>query len=283
MYSGDFASDLRAAIGAVARLPFEGDQVVDVLRGIEPTAANDPNDEDHTTFWLVVADQFAKRGISSERVREKAIEIIDQGTDIEMLARLGMAPILLEKRRTVLRELRGRIAAPASNTKKRVVLKKPQAFVMECGEAFIYPTSQGQCINSYFPSKLRIPNWRQDSWSAAIIVDAGRAFGFLAWYRPVTLLTASAEKPDFAQMRLIAPWVLRRPGTCSPVHFKRMELEKVGTLPVEIGKLKALFPEMKHGTYQAVNDISIVNELSVRPERGLSSYPIIAKLDSILS
>src|SRR5262249_39343806 len=150
LYSGDFASDLRAAIGAVARLPFEGDQVVDVLRGIEPTAANDPNDEDHTTFWLVVADQFAKRGISSERVREKAIEIIDQGTDIEMLARLGMAPILLEKRRTVLRELRGRIAAPASNTKKRVVLKKPQAFVMECGEAFIYPTSQGQCINSYF-------------------------------------------------------------------------------------------------------------------------------------
>ena len=97
LYSGDFAADLRDAIRAVARLPFEGDKLVDILSGIEPTAANNPDDDDHTTFWLVLADQFAKRGIACETVRDKALKIIDRGTDLAVLTKLGMEPALLRK------------------------------------------------------------------------------------------------------------------------------------------------------------------------------------------
>ena len=69
LYSDDFAMDLRSAISAVSRLPYDGDKLVDLLCESEPSAANNPEDEDYSTFWLVVADQFTKRGIASDRAR----------------------------------------------------------------------------------------------------------------------------------------------------------------------------------------------------------------------
>ena len=36
-------------------------------------------------------------------------------------------------------------------------------------------------------------------------------------------------------------------------------------LKVDVTKLHKLFSELRPGTYQAINDISIANELSVRP------------------
>src|SRR5438874_2664477 len=99
LYSGDFALDLRATIGAVVRLPFDPDRLVDILCESEPTAANDLQDEEHTTFWLIVADQFAKRGMVCDRVSAKAVEIIDAGEDIAVCEQLGMKPSELRKRR----------------------------------------------------------------------------------------------------------------------------------------------------------------------------------------
>src|SRR6185295_17387196 len=90
LYSGDFAMDLRATISAVARLPFDPDRLVEILCETESSAANNPSDEEHTTFWLVVADQFAKRGIVSNLAHEKALDIISANADLDALTRLGM-------------------------------------------------------------------------------------------------------------------------------------------------------------------------------------------------
>ena len=67
---------------------------------------------------------------------------------------------------------------------------------MEIGDIFVYPSSRGQCVNSYITSKERMTGWKQDGWNAALIVDRGRACDFLAWYRPVTAAAASVEKPS---------------------------------------------------------------------------------------
>jgi hypothetical protein len=133
LYSGDFAMDLRSTISAVARLPFDPDRLVDIICETAPTAATNPKDEEHTTFWLIVADQFSKRGIVCDRVREKALEIIDSDNELQMLRDLGMTDPHLRKRRKLLQELRARIAAaPAS--KARPVLKKPQPLLMDVGD-----------------------------------------------------------------------------------------------------------------------------------------------------
>ena len=73
---------------------------------VEPRAANRLDDEDHSTFWLVVADQFAKLGIVSERARAKALQIIDDGSDIAMLTKLGIDASGLKKRQKMLVDLR---------------------------------------------------------------------------------------------------------------------------------------------------------------------------------
>jgi hypothetical protein len=147
---------------------------------------------------------------------------------------------------------------------------------MDVGDGFVYPTCGGACINPYFVSKEQGRDgagrigWKQDSWSAMIIVDRGRAFDFLVWYRPLTISTAMPQKPTFAALRFDVLWKLERAGTCTAVHFKRMELEKVGTLPIDKERLMRSFPNMRPGTSQAINNISLANALSVGP-----SIPVI--------
>src|SRR5262249_42839091 len=88
LYGADFAADLRGPIRAVARLPFEADRLAAIIVDTEREAATNPNDEDHTNFWLVMADQFLRRGLVSADVREQALRIIDSGADVEMQRRL---------------------------------------------------------------------------------------------------------------------------------------------------------------------------------------------------
>jgi hypothetical protein len=308
LYSGDFAMDLRSTIGAVARLPFGGDELLDILCDTESAAANARDDPDHTTFWLVVADQFAKRGIVCARARDGALAIIDTGSDLATLERLGMRPADLAVRRHVLAEVRTRIVAPLPRAGPRPVLKNPQPLLMEVGDVFAYPTFGGHCINAYFKSKEqdnkyagaggRPVAWTQDGWSACVIVDRGRAFGFLSWYRPLTISMAIAQKPALAALRGDVLWRLAHHGTCSPVHLRRLEMEKLGTLPIDPEKLRHAFPGLAPGTWAAVNDISICNGLKVgpavpdalmpRPGEPVNNtwgrpYPTIVGIEQILS
>ena len=264
--------DLRSTISAVVRLPFESDKLADILCESEPKVANAPGDEEHSTFWLVIADQFAKRSMVCDRVRDRALEIIDSGADIAMHQKLGMNPSDLRKRLKMLTELRGRITAPAAGSSPRTVLKKPQALLMNVGDVFAYPTFGGRCINAYAASReldrhgTGTPAWKQDGWAAMVIVDCGRAFDFLAWYRPLTISKAMVQKPTLEELHEVELWRLARAGTCSPLHFRRMEFESLGSLPVDNDKLRRLFPAaLVPGTRAAVSDISICNGVSVAP------------------
>ncbi|MFC5740792.1 hypothetical protein [Dyella tabacisoli] len=258
--------DLRTTVGAVARLPYDADRLVDILCETEPGAANDSTHEDHLTFWLIVADQFAKRGIVCDRVRENALQIIDNGADIARLQELGMNEPGLRKRRNQLQNVRTRIAA-ANAAKPRAVLKKPQPLLMDVGDVIAYPIRRGAPINPYYTT-IRMENgrpWIQDGWGVAVIIDRGRAFEFLSWYRPLTMAEASNEKPPLDSLRGNVRWRLQQPGTCSASHFKRMEIEKIGSLAIDPGKLKNLWPRLSPGTLHAASDISLGNNLRATP------------------
>jgi hypothetical protein len=266
LYSGDFAVDLRSAVAAVLRLPYEPDRLVEILCETEPAAAHDAANEDHSAFWLVVADQFAKRGIVSERAREQACRIIDGDADIAMLQKLQMSESGIRKRRKQLEEIRARITAPSA-PKARAVLKQPQALLLEVGDVIVYPTRRGHPFNPYFAT-ARVENgrpWIPDSWGAAVIIERGRAFGFLSWYRPLTIAKAVGDKPSLAALRGDAGWRLFRAGTCSTAHFKRMELEKIGNLAIDPAKLASVLPPLSSAVSDAVSDISIANRLRSDP------------------
>jgi hypothetical protein len=270
LYSGDFAMDLRSAISAASRLPYDGDRLVDIIRQIEPSAAERPEDEEHTTFWLVLADQFAERGIAASMPRERALEIIDRGLDLEMLKRLGMSERDLRKRKTALDELRERLVAPLVE-KPRFTLKKPQPYTMEVGDIVIYPTAKGENINPYYSKKAweklqaSAKPWIQDGWGAMTIVQCGRAFDFLAWYRPLVMVDSTPERPHIDAVRATILWRLDIPGTCSESQFTKMKLEKIGSVNISAAKVQHLFGELKPGRSAAISDISIANRMSAWP------------------
>ena len=271
LYSGDFAMDLRSAVSAASRLPYDGERLIEILRQLEPGAADNPKDEDHTTFWLVVADQFAKRGIDGRVARERALDIIDRDIDVEMLKRLGMVERDLRKRKAVLQELRGRLVAPLVE-KARVTLKKPQPHLLEVGDVLVYPTAKGDNINPYYSKraweKLQASGrpWVQDGWGAMTILDRGRAFDFLTWYRPLVMVDSVAERPDLGALRDERLWRLDIPGTCPAAHFEKMKLEKVGSVELAREKIARIFGDLRPGTSAAISDISIANRMSAGPQ-----------------
>lgn len=277
LYSGDFAMDLRSAFKAVIRLPFDGEKLLELLCDLQPGAANNTAGEDHTTFWLVAADQFAKHGIACERARHKAIQIIDEGTDTAMLARLGMDPAGLRKRQKMLAGLRESLTGPPQPARPRSIIKSPQELVMDVGDVFVFPTSRGRAKQYCPASILMIPPWEQDGWNAAVIVSAERAFGFLAWYRPLTLASALPGEPDFTRVRSAAPWILKGAGTCKPADLDRLGMTKIGTVPIDREKLKRVFPSMRPGTGAAIGGRSIEAELGIGTGIG-QTYIYTAKL-----
>jgi hypothetical protein len=269
LYSGDFAADLRTTIGAVTRLPLDANRLVDILCETEPSVSSDPEDPDHTIFWLVLADQFSKRNLGCNRVRDAALTIIDTSQDIAMHEKLGMTASDLGKRRKTLAELRARLVGPHTPSKPRKTLKEPQPLLMEIGDLLVYPTWRGEGINPYFSEKeLKDTGWKPDGWGALLIIETGRAFDFLAWYRPLTVIDSMAQKPNIDTFQSHVEWVLRSPGTCSAAHFKRMQFEKIHRVTLDSARLRKCFPDLTPGVYAAVNDISIANELSIGPSHG---------------
>ena len=284
LYSGDFAADLRRTVAVVARLPFDAERLVDLVVDVERGPATNPDDADHSVFWLVVADQLTRNGVHSSRARDAALEIIDSGRDLEVMTRLGMSERDRRKRAQNLAELRSRLTSPVDG-KRRRVLQRPQPFLWEAGDVLAFPTSRGHCINPYFRDKSLITGgWNQDGWGTAIIVERGRAFDFLAWYRPLVASAVQVEKPIVDTIVAQRRWRLDRPGTASRLHIVRMEIETVGVLRVDQAKLHTRFAQLPSGVSDAVNDISIANRLRIaepRPQR--RQDPTLESLADVLA
>src|SRR6266436_5877042 len=146
LYSGDFARDLKATISAVCRLPLDEEALVEAICQSASSAATNPADEDHTIFWLVLADQFEKRGIFSRRVREMALAIINDRKDAAAMQALGMKPADTRKRAGKLAELRARLLAQPEFSRPRKTITEPEPYVFQLFGVYAYPTSGGKLI-----------------------------------------------------------------------------------------------------------------------------------------
>jgi hypothetical protein len=266
LYSNDFALDLRETVKGVARLPFEPEKLLELLCSQDPKTANEAADEDHTMFWLVVADQFARRGIDCPRARNRALEIIADGTDLKTMAALGMDEKDLVRRRKTLEGVRGRIAAPIERARPRAVLKAPQKLLLEVGEVLIYPVCQRDPINPYAVGKewAWVKAWQQDGWGALVVVERGHVFDFLAWYTPLVICEPLPVEPTLADLAEPRLWLLRHPGTLSARHYTNMRLKSLGRVSIDATKLAHFFPQRASALDSAVSDISIANGMSVQ-------------------
>jgi hypothetical protein len=266
LYSSDFAMDLRSSIGAVARLMFEPDRLLELLRAVEPRAANDQKDPDYTLFWLVTADQFAKRGVDCPRAREQALSIIASGADLNAMQALGMDSTSLKKRGALLEDLRSRLASPLAPAKPRGVLRAPQKLLLEVGEVVIYPTCNGGPINPYAVGKpwAWVKAWRQNGWGALVVAERGLVFDFLAWYRPLVIHDPLSSEPALGDLLAPRMWSMRNPGTLTVRHHRNMQMRSVGSISIDAVRLDNRLPNRGSPQSCVVSDISLCNNIGPR-------------------
>lgn len=265
LYAGDFAADLRNVVRAASRLPLDEAGLVRAICESEKSAADDPADEDHTIFWLVLADQFEKRGIFSARVRDMALAIIDGGKDAAMMQKLGMKPADLRKRAAKLGELRARIAAQPMASRPRKTMQRPEPYVFEVGGVYAYPTLGGDTINPYLgPTRFDRSKWGSDGFGLMLVIGRGRALDYLPWYHAATSLAVTPSIPDRASLISKVRWGLPIYGTASPSPFrKKMEIEELGVFPIPQARIDHFFPHLAPGTVYAVQDISLCNSMEI--------------------
>jgi len=266
LYSSDFAMDLRSAVSAVVRLPFEPERLLDTLRQAEPEAADNPADPDYTVFWLSVADLFARKGVDCPTARERALAIIADGADLATMTSLGMDEKSLAKRRVMLEGLGARLAEPVAE-KRRPVLKAPQKLLLEVGEVLTYPVccTGDRCepINPYAVGKEWdwVKAWKQNGWGALVVVERGRLFDYLAWYRLLAAHAAEAREPTLADLEAPRAWQSQRVGTLTARHYANLQLKSLGRIDIDPARLKHVYPDWGVPFGSVVSDISIANAL----------------------
>jgi hypothetical protein len=270
LYASDIACDLRAMIGAVLKLPFDDERLVDILCEREPAAANDPAGEDHTAFWLVLADQFEKRGIVSARVRDSAIAIINEGRDLASHEARGLKGADLTKRARMLGELRTRLISAPRPSRPRTTLKAPQLYTLEIGMLYACPTRGSAAINTYRGrTNYDGSPWIPDGFRQFVILARGRAFDYLAWYQPIVTIATVTAPPRLEDAQSDLWWRIDTPKTCSARHSKMLEITAVGAVSIDFAKASERFPRGRRGlcflgcdgTSAAVNDVGIADTM----------------------
>ena len=230
LYDSDFARDLKGTITGVLRAPLSDDEV---LAEIWATHGKAAVEADALDYWLVLADQFERRGIRRQDVFERAIAIVEAGSDVAMLEELAAEPKAIALRRKETTKLAERLRDPRP-AKPRRPLKEPQPLLLEPGEALIWPTDRGASINPYVPedSLWKLGGFTQDGWGFGIVTEAGHHHHVLAYYAVQVLKWRRAERPS-PELAVHCPRSAHHYGTISELHLKRARVERLGRVPDE--------------------------------------------------
>ncbi|MFM1815286.1 MAG: hypothetical protein RLZ98_1981 [Pseudomonadota bacterium] len=195
LYQCDAAADLKDAIARVVRLPLSPGELAAILIDRNP-AALDPADEDHSIFWLVLADQFHRFGIEERSALNRAVTIIDDGRDDAIMAELEMGEKDRAKRRMVLAALKGKWSAANSKRAKRHILKAPEPFVVGVGEIWTFPAQDGNPPNTYMPGAWIDRNFQPNGWAAFAVAANRHQLGWFAVSFVMRLHVDGSTRPD---------------------------------------------------------------------------------------
>ncbi|HSA79426.1 MAG TPA: hypothetical protein VLE23_01305 [Geminicoccaceae bacterium] len=230
LYDSDFALDLKGTIKGVLRAPLSDDEV---LAEIWASHGEGAVAAEALDYWLVLADQFERRGIRRQDVFARAIAIVEAGENVATLAELEAEPKAIAERRKETTKLVERLRDPRP-AKRRRPLKEPQPLLLDPGEALTWPTDRGGSINSYVPEDLlwKLGGFTQDGWGFGIVTEAGHHYHVLAYYAVQVLKWRRAERPS-PEFAVHCPRSAHHYGTICELHLKRCRVERLGRVPGE--------------------------------------------------
>lgn len=270
LYANDAALDMKGLIATIMRLPLDVDSMVELLVETEPSLG-DPASENHTGCWFVVADRFHRYGIDHEPIVARVREYVTSGKDLRMMAELGMSDSDLRSRSKVLDALLSRITAPNPKPSRRRILAKPQPLLFLAGDLLSFPMQDGQTGNPYF-SSWEEARFRPNGFGAALILEAGRSFEYLAWYR-LSMLGASWSNPPSLDDCLEPELAWSAYGTLSPTHRKRLAIEQIARVEIGPGVLRLHEPHSREIPEDAtILDYRISSRMALPDTRGTAAW-----------
>lgn len=259
---------MRPAIAKLARLPFDETKLLNCIVALGPDVSINPEHEDYTTFWLVIADQLAKKSIFNSRAMEIASGIVDSGKDLRNFKQLGASTADLRKRSKTLSILIARMNAQPKESKSKLVDSKPEEYLLDLGDVYTYPTSNGAPINPHLPAQnLNNLKIQPNGIGLLLVTDRGRAFEYFAWYQVCTVIGQLDRLPEQETLLHRLKWQYAGNGCCSNQHFKKLKLEHVARFSPFVDNLERYFPQRKGGDQAALADISIANLMTIHPKQ----------------
>lgn len=274
LYSSDLALDLRGALQLLVRTPLSADEIVETLAS-SFEAAHTPEDEEHSTFWFVLADRLAKAGIDHPETFARARALHASGADSRAMEELGMTTRDGRKRHAAIAALMEQLDGPIAQKPRKVM--KPQPLLFARGNVIITPSWNGQVQNPYTPDLKPLAagaGYRQ-GWSLAVVLNAVTVFDVVAVYAVAAFVDSFNTRPDLAELMTRHVSEQARMGTLKARHARIMGIERLGQVRLDPDQLDS--PESVAGmaTRIAAEDISLANFLST--ERSYrSTYPLNA-------
>lgn len=237
LYENDIAADLKCAISLVAKVPVGGAKLLHILREMKDVRGLDSIEDQ--TFWLVLADQFEKRGIACPEVTANALSLIADGKNLERLKGHGSEAKFLAKRSKVLADLSGRLRSPRPPM-PRTAPQKPPDILVEPGEIYLFPT-----MNGYSSRPPQNKPFVANGWGTLLILATGRAFDWLPWCALASVATDPSLKPTMQAAlseRLILHPQTDGAARCIPRRsdIRSMGLELVGRVELEPSKVESV-------------------------------------------
>jgi hypothetical protein len=239
IYDDDEACDVRDTISLLSQMPVTGERMLEILL-TEYERNEDLTQDGCPTFWITVADQFEKKGIECERVYNLAQKAIMSGADIDDLKNREMEVQGLRKRAQLTEKILPRFINPKLSERKRVAENRPKCCVNE-GQIYTYPTMNGAGFNAW-ASNWEDISFKPNGWGCLLIVEVGRVFDWFPYCAYTPLITNPGNKATFAEA--ISSRTLFSTGVCychpRSLHFKRMNMELVGTCELNNNKKKLI-------------------------------------------
>ena len=246
LYQDDEALDLKSTIAILSKLPVAGDRLVEILLAKRDDGGQLDADGG-PTFWLVVADQFERRGIESPLVFSKAIEAIESGADLHDLQARDMSPADIRKRSKVLEGLGARFRSPRP-PRPRPTRKKPPPMVVDVGQTFSFPTMNNRAMNPYHRNRAQA-RFEPDGWAAMLILGTGRAYDWLPWCAYQSLSVPHDREPTLDDVRNSRLLNIRTAELAVPrrLHLARMEAKLLGRLNLNSRTVAERVPFLPQG------------------------------------
>ena len=258
LYQNDNAADLKAEFKLYAGLELSPDALLRTLAERAGVLLEEPcEDADASAFWLAMADQYHAHGLEHPMVFERAIGLIDDGTDITLQTELGLSPADQTRRARVLAELREKWAHPPRKIRK-IKRLKPEPFLMQIGEVLTYPTMATDA--RYKPlGTIDIANYafKPDAVNAFVVLGTHRVFhGTFARYfiAPLVMFyehslpTLETCQESFflcecnfplRSFRSVSAWC-----EISKRDLALIEAKSIGCLDLSADRVGALFPDV---------------------------------------